>query len=334
MSDDYISHREPRDTNGQRESFVHFDDDALQQAQAHMSNRRMNSGGSRGNSSDASVYASGVNKYPSQLSAYSSENGRRISRQNSADIADENIYDMYESQQRPDWKRGLSLDSVQQESSLKSYDEKRGESRGGRGDPGNRRISLSRAASLDSVYSYYARRPPTLGRAENAEHHGNSFLGRVNDAFHRVIKDPIDEYHESRRRPQNQRDNSRCIADDDMDNFERAQCINDEIEDTYLIDEEEHNGLRFRRHPQERMGPPESVRSHSDYDPNTRKTYHQRRQKGQHTIKYHAESIVLHFSSCLMHHTNTLRLSCGRISEIHSRIREGFIDIWFTFPSG
>lgn len=304
MSDDYLSARLPPDNR--RNSNVHFADELT--IPAHLARRRSDVGG-RDNVSDGSAYASGVNRYPSQPSAYSSENG--ISRQPSADIADQHVYDMDEPQRRPSWQRGLSFDSTQHD---RNYSEKR---RSGEGKE-NRRISLSRAASLDSVYSYYARRPPTLryGKQDDNVHeghdqpehpdHANSFLGRVNGAFHRAIRDPVLSVanahlggSEGNRQNSFARYNDRCIGNDDLDNFERAQCINEDFDDTYLIDEEEHNGLRLRRHPQERMGPPESVRTYSDFDPTKRRTYHQRRQKDRHTIKYHAESRFFLLSSSL-----------------------------------
>lgn len=334
MSDDYLSARPI--SNEHRNSTVHFADDLT--SPAHLAHRRSHNGSTE-NDAPAYAIASGVNRYPSQPSAYSSENG--MSRQLSADIADQRADDMYQPHRRPSWQRGLSFDSIKQE---KPFDEKRGSADRSEGS-GNRRISLSRAASLDSVDLYYARRPPTLRYGNQEEtpegqsERGNSFLGRVNDAFHRAIRDPALSVTNARPNgSEDSRQNSfseprdKCFADN-IDNFERTQCINEEFEDTYLMDEDGYEGLRNRRHPQERMGPPESVRSHSDYDPNTRKTYHQRRKKDRHTIKYHAESrsplfVHLHWSS------EIFSLRCGRISEVHTYLCKGSFDFRLAISSG
>ena len=76
-----------------------------------------------------------------------------------------------------------------------------------------------------------------------------------------------------------------------MNNFERSQAINFDAEETYLIDENDHERLRHRlqrRYNEHKMD------KHLDHEErkdrgHQRKSYSERRKKEKHVIKYHAE---------------------------------------------
>lgn len=115
----------------------------------------------------------------------------------------------------------------------------------------------------------------------------DGLVGHVKHAFTRIA------HGGSEPPPLNRRQNSWMDAmysgrDDKLDNFERTQAINDEVEETYLYDEGQTRG-RYPRKPAflERQASNTSQGTDPRYG---RRSYRDRRKKEKHIIKYHAES--------------------------------------------
>lgn len=149
---------------------------------------------------------------------------------------------------------------------------------------GRRASSGSALPSLD--YNTVHDIPQNRAWQENGEHGDDGFLAPVKHAFSRLAHDPHEPSALDSR-------TSSSSSSSYFDNFERSQAINDEVEDTYLIDE----GLRRRRHPQERasMTRQQSDMSQKGGPLDGYKTYRDRRKKDKHIIKYHAERMCTIF---------------------------------------
>lgn len=136
--------------------------------------------------------------------------------------------------------------------------------------------------------------PQVQGGSNQAEEHADEGLfGHVKDAFARFThhsRDP--EASEDRNSWSDERYPGKG---DTLDNFERSQAINDEVEETYLIDE----GVRRRRHPQERatLSRQSSTASQEGLPKRDgHRSYRDRRKKEKHVIKYHAECTYISFN--------------------------------------
>ena len=144
--------------------------------------------------------------------------------------------------------------------------------------------------NLDYNATYDPRR--IQGYPEQVDHNHTSFLGPFKHAVSRVTNHPHDPSSSQRRafsrNSSYNTSNDRYFGGSDkLDNFERSQAINDEVEETYLIDD----GVQRGRHPQERAS---VSRQQSDITEKNGpqdgfQTYRSRRRKEKHVIKYHAE---------------------------------------------
>ena len=160
--------------------------------------------------------------------------------------------------------------------------------------------------------------------ASNEGHHG--FFQHVKDSLKRLAhnddKDTVSDSRTMSRVTSNNdslrpsRDTSRTISRRSswssaysetwgdkrrtLDNFERSLAINEEAEETYLMDEgeESHWGLRLRRglqksegkdEPDEKGQSDEKHHHHHHHHSEGRKSYHERRKRDKHIIKHHKE---------------------------------------------
>ncbi|KAL5490448.1 PRM10_2 [Sanghuangporus weigelae] len=205
------------------------------------------------------------------------------------------------------------------------------------GDPDDyRRSSGVALPSLSYNMPYGEARRDSVYRND---HNNDGLVGHVKHAFARIA------HNTNGPPPMDSRQNSWADAmysgkDDKLDNFERTQAINDEVEETYLVDE----GLRRRRYPQERASL--DRRDSNTEIQDSRRSYRDRRKKGKHIIKYHAEStedyqrFILLFAKALLtfgspsHRIEAQLNSLAKVFEIEAQFQHtpGTIQVSFGNP--
>lgn len=129
------------------------------------------------------------------------------------------------------------------------------------------------------------------------------------------------------------RDRSKSLSHPEgrQDNFERSMAFNDDVDETYLLDDDgNHRSVREAvfHNPRLRLAP------HSNHTPDTsiekggRKTYSERRKREKHRIKHCAERKFLSFCNFF----TFLHLFCsdGGIPKIHFNFRQSPLDIRLT----
>ncbi|KAI5123301.1 hypothetical protein M0805_009322 [Coniferiporia weirii] len=335
---------------------------------SHLAYRRSPSA-SRNDDADSFAIASGISNSASRTPSFPSAN--RAGRYPSTDIVDQHAFDLYS---QPETQGAPNRFSAVPFYPGRANDEKYpppnrapdGKGAGRDDDLGPRK----RGDSFDSyAYDQHRRRSsgmpmPSLDYYSNQDatpqarpdngnasegYSGAGFFGHVKDTLSRAMRDPDSLSAPSSRtmsRNVSRQNSSSTTHDrspekaDKLDNFERSQCINADVEDTYLIDE----GLRRRRHPHE-LGREHSNGSRKE-TPHKHKSYTERRKKVKHVIKYHAENMddyqkfVLIFAKALLafgspsHRIEAQLNSLAKVFEMEAQFQHtpGIIQVSFGNP--
>ncbi|THH03748.1 hypothetical protein EW145_g6037 [Phellinidium pouzarii] len=313
---------------------------------------------------DSFAVSSGVSSPASRTGSYFNSSVR-AARQQSADIADQHASNVYG---EPDTRGVQNRFSAvpfhpgkESDETLTHFSPVEEEKSSGKDDFGG---SWKPASTFnlyhDQSLDHTANRDPMHQAPQSSKnvsegHSGVGFFGHVKDTLARAMRDPDSiSVSSSRAASQNtSRRNSWSSAGEDrlseknsdkLDNFERTQRSNAEVEETYLIDE----GLRRRRHPQERtaLGRELSQTSQGPQKPHKHMSYQERRKKEKHVIKYHAESMdvyhkfVLIFAKALLtfgspsHRIEAQLNSLAKVFEMEAQFQHtpGVIQVSFGNP--